>query len=141
MEDRTDDSLTDMALERIAKSKPDFVFLYMVETDEKGGHDHGWMSPEYLECISRAIDNVKRVYEACGDEYTIVVTADHGGHDRSHGTHMPEDMTIPTFYIGKNFEGGKVLENATILDIAPTIADVMHILPAPEWEGKSLVNK
>jgi bisphosphoglycerate-independent phosphoglycerate mutase (AlkP superfamily) len=54
---------------------------------------------------------------------------------------MPEDMTIPTFYIGKNFEGGKVLENATILDIAPTIADVMHILPAPEWEGKSLVNK
>ena len=73
MEDNTDDTLTDMAMERIAKSKPDFVFLYMVETDEKGGHDHGWMSPEYLNCISRAINNVKRVYEAFGDEYTIVV--------------------------------------------------------------------
>ena len=140
-EESSDTALTDEAEKRILASKPDFVFLYMVETDEKGGHDHGWMSPEYLECISRAIDNVKRVYEACGDEYTIVVTADHGGHDRCHGTRAPEDMTIPTFYIGKNFEGGKVLEDATILDIAPTIVDVMKIMPAPEWEGKSLVNK
>ena len=138
MEDKTDASLTDLALERIEKSKPDFVFLYMVETDEKGGHDHGWMSPEYLDCISCAIDNVKRVWEAFGDEYTIVVTADHGGHDRSHGTHMKEDMTIPMFFIGKRFEAGKQLENISILDIAPTIADVMSILPAPEWEGKSL---
>ncbi len=141
MEDKTDASLTDLALERIEKSKPDFVFLYMVETDEKGGHDHGWMSPEYLDCISCAIDNVKRVWEAFGDEYTIVVTADHGGHERSHGTYMPEDMTIPMFFIGKRFEAGKKLENISILDIAPTIVDVMSILPAPEWEGKSLVNQ
>ena len=141
MEDRTDDALTDMAVERIRKSKPDFVFLYMVETDEKGGHDHGWMSPEYLECISRALDNVKRVYEEFGDEYTIVVTADHGGHDRCHGTPAPEDMTIPNFYIGKKFQPGKVLEESSILDIAPTIADVMGIFPAPEWEGKSHVNQ
>ncbi|MBE6666121.1 MAG: hypothetical protein E7603_07895 [Ruminococcaceae bacterium] len=140
-EDKTDASLTDLAMERIEKSKPDFVFLYMVETDEKGGHDHGWMSPEYLDCISLAIDNVKRVWEAFGDEYTIVVTADHGGHDRSHGTHMPEDMTIPMFFIGKRFESGKRLENISILDIAPTIADVMAILPAPEWEGKSLAKQ
>lgn len=138
MEDNTDGSLTDMALERIEKSKPDFVFLYMVETDEKGGHDHGWMSKEYLDCISNAIENVKRVWEAFGDEYTIVVTADHGGHDRSHGTHMPEDTTIPMFFIGKRFEAGKKLENISILDIAPTIADVMSVLPAPEWEGQSL---
>ena len=26
----------------------------MVETDEKGGHDHGWMSPEYLQQVSNA---------------------------------------------------------------------------------------
>jgi len=32
----------------------------MAETDEKGGHDSGWMSETYLEYISRAIDNVKR---------------------------------------------------------------------------------
>lgn len=135
----TDALLTDLALERIQKSKPDFVFLYMVETDEKGGHDKGWMSETYLHYVSAAIDNVRRVYEAVGDEYTIIVTADHGGHDRGHGSDSPEDMTIPMFFIGDRFEVGKKLENVSIMDIAPTIADIMSVVPAPEWEGKSLV--
>jgi len=134
----SDTSLTDLALARIQESHPDFVFLYMVETDEKGGHDHGWMTPEYLDVISTAIGNVKRVLEACGDEYTVIVTADHGGHDRGHGSDAREDMTIPLFFFGKRFTPGKQLEGVSILDIAPTIADIMSVPKAPEWEGKSL---
>ena len=42
--DHTDGMLTDRALDYIALAEPDFVFLYMVETDEKGGHDSGWMT-------------------------------------------------------------------------------------------------
>ncbi len=137
-EEHTDGKLTDMALERIEKSKPDFVFLYMVETDEKGGHDGGWMSETYLDYINHAVDNVRRVYEAVGEEYTIIVTADHGGHDRSHGSELPEDMTIPQFYIGKRFTPGKVLEDLSLLDIAPTVADIMSVPCAPEWEGRSV---
>ena len=139
-EESSDTSLTDSALARIRKSKPDFVFLYMVETDEKGGHDNGWMSDAYLGYISAAIDNVKRVYEAFGDEYTILVTADHGGHDRSHGSDMPEDTTIPMFFIGKRFTPGKELDGVTILDLAPTAADILGVPCAPEWEGHSLAN-
>ncbi|MBE6611822.1 MAG: hypothetical protein E7632_04970 [Ruminococcaceae bacterium] len=138
-EDATDASLTDMAMERMEKSHPDFVFLYMVETDEKGGHDHGWMSPEYLNVVGAAIDNVRRVWEKFHDEYTIIVTADHGGHDRGHGTEMPEDMTIPMFFIGDEFTPGRELSDVTILDIAPTAAAVMGVPAAPEWEGRSLV--
>ena len=137
-EDATDGKLTDLALDRMEKSRPDFVFLYMVETDEKGGHDNGWMSPAYLGCISAAIDNVKRVYEAFGDEYTVIVTADHGGHERSHGSDMPEDVTIPMFFLGKRFAAGEALEGVSILDLTPTIADILAVNPAPEWEGKSL---
>ena len=141
MADHTDAILTDMALERIGKSRPDFVFLYMVETDEKGGHDGGWMTPVYLDTVAAAIGNVRRVYEAAGNEYTIVVTADHGGHDRSHGTDLTEDMTIPMFFMGKSFEPGKELHGVSILDIAPTIAAVMGVPAAPEWEGKPLVRR
>ncbi|MBR4961559.1 MAG: alkaline phosphatase family protein [Clostridia bacterium] len=137
-EDATDGKLTDLALERMEKSAPDFVFLYMVETDEKGGHDNGWMSPAYLGYISAAIDNVKRVYEAFGDTYTVIVTADHGGHERSHGSDMPEDVTIPMFFLGKRFDAGAALEDVSILDLTPTIADILAVNPAPEWEGKSL---
>lgn len=138
-EESSDTSLTDSALARIKKSKPDFVFLYMVETDEKGGHDNGWMSDEYLRRISIAIDNVKRVIDECSDEYAIIITADHGGHCRTHGTDMDEDMYIPNFYIGNDFEAGKRFEGGSILDIAPTIAKIIGIEPAPEWEGKSVI--
>lgn len=137
-DEATDAILTDLALDRIGKSKPDFVFLYMVETDEKGGHDNGWMSPAYLKCIHDAIDNVRRVYEAFGGEYTIIVTADHGGHDRSHGTDMPEDMTIPMFFLGERFTPGENLQDVSILDIAPTIARIMSVPFAEEWEGRAV---
>lgn len=138
-EPSSDTSLTNLALERIRESHPDFVFLYLVETDDKGGHDHGWMTTEYLNTLSIAIDNVKRVLEECGEEYTIIVTADHGGHDRGHGSDCKEDMTIPLFFFGKNFTPGKQLADVSILDVAPTIADIMSVPKASEWEGKSLV--
>ena len=38
------------------KEYPASAFLYMVETDEKGGHDNGWVSEEYLKRKSIAID-------------------------------------------------------------------------------------
>ena len=111
----------------------------MVETDEKGGHDNGWMSEAYLQVIHDAIDNVKRVLEEAGDEYTVIVTADHGGHDRAHGTDMPEDMTIPMFFIGPDFKPGKKLSGLSLLDLAPTVAHIMGVPAAREWEGKSIV--
>jgi phosphopentomutase len=130
-----------MALERIAKDKPDFVFLYMVETDQKGGHDHGWMTPEYLAIIHTAIRNVQRVMEAAGDEYVVVVTADHGGHDRDHGGELKEDMTIPLFFFGDMFEAGKKMDGIGLLDLAPTIADIMSVPAVSEWEGRSIIDK
>ena len=135
--DNTDKMLTECAIDYIKIAKPDFVFLYMVETDEKGGHDSGWMSDKYLECISSAIDNVKAVVDEFGDEYTIIVTADHGGHERSHGTIMDEDMLVPVIMRGKNFQKGRNFDGGSILNIAPTIADIMEVEPAREWEGIS----
>lgn len=138
-QESADTALTDCALERIGMSKPDFVFLYLVDTDDKGGHDNGWMTAAYLERVSVAVDNIRRVMEAFGDEYTVIVTADHGGHDRTHGTDRAEDLTIPMFYFGKAFSAGKRLEGGSILDIAPTIAKIMDVPMAVEWEGTSIL--
>lgn len=139
--DNTDRLLTEAALQDIKKSAPDFVFLYMVETDEKGGHDNGWMSEPYLKCIHDAIDNVKTVLEEAGEEYTVIVTADHGGHDRLHGTDLPEDMTIPMFFIGPDFVPGRELTGISLLDLAPTIAHIMGVPIPREWEGRPIVEK
>ena len=136
----SDSRLTDQMIADTTEFEPDFVFLYMVETDEKGGHDNGWMTDAYLARISNALDNVKRVIDKFGDRYTVIVTADHGGHDRCHGSDRDEDMTIPMFFVGKEFEAGRELCDVSILDIAPTVAAVMGIYPADEWEGRTLVN-
>ena len=138
MVESSDTALTDEAMRVIDGHKPDFVFIYMVETDEKGGHDNGWMSAEYLRRISVAIDNVKRVIEKYGEEYSVIIMADHGGHDRTHGTTLPEDMTVPFFFYGKEFDTGELQAEISLLDVAPTIAKLMGISPDAEWEGSPI---
>ena len=131
--------LTERALTCIRYYHPDFVFLYLVDTDEHGGHGAGWMTERYLQCISTAVDCIKSVIEEFGEEYTVIITADHGGHDRTHGTLMPEDMTTPIILHGPMFQPGTVIEEASIKDIAPTVAALLGGRRAPEWEGKELV--
>jgi bisphosphoglycerate-independent phosphoglycerate mutase (AlkP superfamily) len=69
----------------------------------------------------------------------IIVTADHGGHDRTHGTTLDEDMIIPMMVLSKNEKIELDLENASIKDIAPTVTKLLGAYPDDEWEGKSLL--
>lgn len=61
-EENTDAVLTMQMLELLKRKEPDFLYLYMVETDDKGGHDHGWMSKGYLAQTANAIDCVEKVF-------------------------------------------------------------------------------
>ena len=140
-EEHTDALLTDSVIHNSRKFDLDFVFLHLVETDEKGGHDNGWMSEPYLQYIKHAINNVKRILDELGNEYTIIVIADHGGHDHRHRDNIPEDMTVPMFFFGPDFKEGEEVSGITLLDIAPTIVDVMGIPAATEWQGKSILKK
>lgn len=78
-DESVDTLLTDKCIELLEKKNVDFAFLYMVETDDKGGHNSGWMTGEYLRRISIAIDNVKRIIKKFGEKYSIVIMSDHGG--------------------------------------------------------------
>ena len=130
----TDELVTDEAVKFINEEQPDFVFLYLGKTDSMG-HDYGWMGEEYLKAVYVAFDCIQKVCENLPEGYTVMVTADHGGHDQMHGTELPEDMTIPMICMGPRFKPGK-LENASILDLAPTIAAMLEVPAADEWEGK-----
>jgi len=129
--------LTANAVPYMANEKPDFAFLYLGWTDE-AGHAHGWMGDEYIRSVKCSFDCIQEVTTALDDDYTVILTADHGGHDRSHGTEMPEDMTIPLIIYRRNGEK-KALADANIIDIAPTIAKLLGVEPDPDWEGKNLL--
>lgn len=136
--DKANDRLTDAAIEYINKENPDFTFLYLGYTDE-AGHAHGWMSEEYMQSLENSWENIARVIEAIPKDYAVIITADHGGHDRTHGTDSPEDMTIPLAFAGAERELIGNLDNVNIIDIAPTIAALSGTAPSPDWEGKSLL--
>ena len=135
-----DQKITDVAIRYVNEENPDFIFLYLGDTDETGGHDAGWMSETYLQVVSKAMDCVKRVRDEVPAEYDIILLADHGGHDRSHGTDMPEDMTIPIIGCGPSFTPGELPEGLSIKDIAPTITKLLGAAPADEWEGKPIID-
>ena len=97
------------------------------------------MSEEYLACTANAMRCVRRVRESVPADYNIILLADHGGHERHHGTEMPEDMTIPLVMNGLAFSEGKCFEGGSILDVAPTLGTLVGFKPAREWEGKSLI--
>lgn len=133
-----DSLVTDDAIDYLTRQQPDFAFLYLGNPDEIG-HRFGWMSEQYLDAVRGAWNEIDRVLQALPQDYTVIFLADHGGHDRIHGTPCPEDMTIPLMIYGNDFPAGSTLENTCILDIAPTIAKLLNVEPDREWEGKSLL--
>lgn len=131
----TDTKITDVAIDYIRREEPDFLFLYLGETDEVGGHSVGWMSETYMGSVHKAMGCIEKVYDNLPEGYTLIVTADHGGHGRSHGENIPEDMTIPICFCGPKFEAGKALEGVSIKDIAVTVTKLLEVPKVKEWEG------
>ena len=77
------------------------------------------------------------LFEELPADYTAIIHSDHGGHDRSHGMDVPEDMTIPWMAFGPNIKKGYTIQTpVSLLDTAPTIAKIMGIQPHREWEGR-----
>lgn len=136
--DKANKQLTDNAIDCIKHGEPDFIFLYLGDTDAVG-HKYGWMSEEYMASVKRSFDDIERVMQTLDDSWSVIITADHGGHGRHHGTDMPEDMTIPILFVGKDFAKGKELDSVSIMDIAPTITALFGVEADEDWEGKSLI--
>ncbi len=131
--------ITDEAIDYLKKFDTDFTFVYFGLSDW-AGHNFGWMSEEYIEALRNSWANMEKIMQELGDEeYTYIITSDHGGHDRTHGFDIPEDMTIPIFIKGKDFEAGSEIGEANIIDIAPTIVKLLGLSPDEDWEGRSLI--
>ncbi len=125
------------AADVIVKRALDFLFVYIGATDE-AGHFYQWMSDEYLRQVEIADGQVGVLLDVMTADDTMLVEADHGGHDRMHGTNSPEDMTIPWMVWGRGIRQGHLVEQpVTLLDTAPTVAALLpNVKPAPQWEGR-----
>ncbi|MBQ4088528.1 MAG: alkaline phosphatase family protein [Clostridia bacterium] len=129
--------VTEASIRSMKEYDLDFTFTYLGWVDE-AGHGHGWMGEEYLRSVHDSFDCIKKLIESAPEGTITIVVADHGGHDRHHGTEMPEDMTIPVIIHGAGVKG-EIDKPTSIKDIAPTIVKILGCECAPEWEGTSIL--
>jgi len=133
-----DREIADAAHRHLAEAKPNFAFVYFGCTDETG-HAHGWMTDEYLSAISTADSCIGRVVAAMQENAVAVVMADHGGHEKTHGTESDEDMTIPLILSRIGTDSATTIEgDVHITDVAPTVAALLGVPAPPGWIGKPI---
>jgi predicted AlkP superfamily pyrophosphatase or phosphodiesterase len=126
------------AVRYLGTDQPDFVFVYFGTVDT-AGHRHGWMSAEYLAQLARVDHALGMLLTALPADSTILLQSDHGGHERTHGTDSPEDMTIPWLVAGPGIRPDYEIKTAvSLLDTAPTLARLLNINPHPDWEGRCI---
>ena len=134
---KADWELTQTALDWLTTHDFDFAFIYLGKTDV-AGHDHGWMSAPYLAAIQEADRCIGHIITTLPKDTYYFVMADHGGHDRTHGTKLVEDMRIPIMAQGPGIQDGHELTaDVSILDVAPSILQILDVPQPKEWMGVS----
>jgi len=104
------------------------------------GHSYGWMSPEQFSVAFRADEVLGKILDELDvrglrEETLIIITADHGGHDTTHGSSQPVDMTIPWIASGPDIHPGVLTTQVHTMDTAATAAYVLGLSIPPEWDG------
>lgn len=130
------DRTIDDAERYIEAHRPNLVFVHVGEPDF-AGHLIGWMSAPYGWAVREADQEIgellitaEQVYGA--GNFNVIVTADHGGHGRGHGSEDPRDVTIPWIVWGKGVNPATVLEpGIRTMDTAATALWILGV-DAPE---------
>ena len=117
----------------------DVLFIHFATTDDMG-HVYGWLSPEQLSVVFRADEAIGELFitldeRGLRDKTLLIVTADHGGHNLTHGSSMPEDMTIPWIISGPGIRAEELTTPVHITDTAATAAYALGLSIPAEWDG------
>ncbi len=132
--------VAEAAAEYIVQEKPALVFVHLPDPDG-AGHAYGWMSAEYIasiEAVDGAVGTLMNALQQADIAGTtaILFTADHGGHNKTHGSTRPEDMTIPWVLYGPGVKVGEVMGEIHTYDTAATVVYLLRLEAPTEWVGK-----
>jgi predicted AlkP superfamily pyrophosphatase or phosphodiesterase len=99
------------------------------------GHEFGWLSKEQLSAYRDGDAALGQLLELLDDGTLVIVTADHGGHNTTHGSDSPEDMTIPWIVSGAGIQAGQLVTQVYTMDTAATAAYALGLSIPVEWDG------
>jgi predicted AlkP superfamily pyrophosphatase or phosphodiesterase len=125
----------------IRDNKPNLCFIHFTDPDNTG-HKYGWGSPQQIKAFSEvdaALAEIVKAIEAAGisHESVLMITADHGGHGKTHGGKKPEDMLIPWIAWGKNVKRGLTITGPLMTcDTAATALWLLGVPVPKAFDGK-----
>mgnify|MGYP006212389579 FL=1 len=101
----------------------------------------GCISFLYGLAARRADAAVGRVLEAADEaygrgNYTVILTADHGGHDHDHGSEAEEDVRIPWIAWGRGVSEGTRPLGVRTMDTAATALWLLGVTVPAHWAGR-----
>ncbi|TCK60491.1 alkaline phosphatase family protein [Seleniivibrio woodruffii] len=90
------DDAVEKTAEVLDTSKKQFIFLHISGLDTEGPVS-GWMSEEYVDEFRFIDEQLGALFKKAlkSPSVLIIVTSDHAGHDKIHGSDHPEDFKRP----------------------------------------------
>jgi len=129
------------AIDIINAGLPNVLFIHLPNVDS-AGHLTGWMSAGQLLAVAGADTEIGKIVAALKtnnywDNTLLLITADHGGSDKAHGSASPEDTTVPWLAVGPGVPAGKTLRTPIVAyDTAATVLFALKLPIPPGWDGK-----
>ncbi len=136
-----DGMLAQKAVDLLREHRPDVLMLHLPGVD-RAGHASGWGSAQQCQALSQADEAIARVLQALtdaglADQTAVLVTADHGGSERTHRPTDGKSMHIPWIVAGPRIRAGFDLASVAGLQvrIEDTFATACWLLGVPLEEG------
>lgn len=129
----------------IKEKKPKLLFVHFADPDT-AGHKDGWGSPQQKEAFKVTDQALWQVWTAVkeagiADSTVILISADHGGHDKTHGLNTPDDMIIPWVAWGKGVKANTTISApVTTYDTAATALWLLDVPLPAEFDGKPVTS-
>jgi predicted AlkP superfamily pyrophosphatase or phosphodiesterase len=127
----------------ILENKPFFTAIIFDEPDA-AGHSKGWGSKDYYDKLALLDDFASIIEQAVKDagiydNTVFVVSADHGGSFKGHGSRISTHRKIPLVVYGKGIKENYIIPfPADIYDITPSMAVILGLEIPSIWTGKPL---
>ena len=129
----------------LADTRRGVILLHLPDAD-CAGHEHGWMSEEYL-AAAHKLDAALGLVSAFGfvDEgpaTLLIAFADHGGggtSPRDHDSPHPLNATIPLLVSGECVQHGTLDQQASLLDVPATVLWSFGVPVPSSYAGKPLL--
>jgi hypothetical protein len=129
----------------IKEHKPRLCFIHFPDVDT-AGHKDGWGTPQQKEALKVTDQALWQVWQAVkeagiADSSVILISADHGGHDKTHGLNIPDDMLIPWIAWGKGVKKNfTITDPVTTYDTAATALWLLDVPVPGDFDGRPVTS-